>query len=275
MINKSQTDLEEIKVINWDDKIENNVRDIGEKSKGYKIMHIQSFRKISMKYKLLMYAGMSLGPLAGLLSAIGAIVYPPQDEHIEYAISATCTAFISGIIITIIKNGKFEEKSSHHKLAASKYTSLESNVRRQLVLCRKDRKNASTYLEYVGISFDELFLASPLVTRKIYNDYVVIAKNNGLIIPDEYGLTINVDAEYQKEKYNDMRNVTTIDVNKNDIKLSEIIIDSPNPKRNSNSDSFKGTTEIKRTETFVHFPELNKFCDGKMEYEMQRMMGLK
>ena len=32
---------------------------------------------------------------------------------------------MSGVVVAITKYGKFEEKSSCHKLAASKYTSLE------------------------------------------------------------------------------------------------------------------------------------------------------
>ena len=36
-----------------------------------------------------------------------------------------------------------------------------------------------------------------------------------------------------------------------------------------------GNTSIKRTKTFSHYPELNKFSDSQMEYEMQRMLGFK
>ena len=37
--------------ISWNSKIEKNVKQIGEKSKGYKIMHIQSSRIISTRYR--------------------------------------------------------------------------------------------------------------------------------------------------------------------------------------------------------------------------------
>ena len=130
-------------------------------------MHIQEAHRISKQHKWLMYSGIFLGPLTGLLSGIGAITNT-STSPIKWAIAAACTGFISGIVVAVTKFGKFEEKSSHHKLAASKYTSLESNVRRQLIMCRTDRVNAVKYLEWIGNSFDDLFITSPLVSRSIH-----------------------------------------------------------------------------------------------------------
>jgi hypothetical protein len=269
--------------ISWSKCIEKDVKDIGEKSKGYKIMHIQESRKMSTRYKRLMYAGIFLGPIAGLLSGIGATLNP--DEHVTFPIISGCVAFISGIVVAVTKYGKFEEKGSHHKIAASKYTGLESNVRRQLVLCRTDRINAVKYLEYIGSNFDELFLASPLVSKCIYDDYVIVAKNNGIIIPDEYGITINIDTVYQEEKFNEIRNFSNINVNRTsyskEIKPEVPVNSGPkiytprsSLKTQGSSERLSSDKEIKRTGSVILFPELNKYSDGRMEYEMKRMTGL-
>ena len=272
--------LRDTKSVRWDEDIENNVKEIGEKAKGYKIMHIQEARRISRQYKWLMYSGIILGPIAGLLSGIGAIINP-SNGPVEWPIAAACTGFISGIVVAVTKFGKFEEKSSHHKLAASKYTSLESNVRRQLVLCRTERVNAAKYLEWIGNSFDDLFLASPLVARSIYTEYVKVAKENGLTVPDEYQLTINVNERYQLQKFNEMKDSSVININEN---ARENAPSSPESElrklkepeiKKQVSVTFKGGKEIKRTQTLSHFPELNQFSDGRMGYEMQRMLGLK
>ena len=90
--------------ITWNNKIEKNITEIGEKSKGYKIMHIQEARKIGKLYSRLMDAGIALGPLAGLLSGIGAILNPGP---VTFPIMAACVGFFSGIIVAITKRGKF------------------------------------------------------------------------------------------------------------------------------------------------------------------------
>jgi hypothetical protein len=281
-IEKTNTEYPDI---SWSKSIEKDVKDIGEKSKGYKIMHIQESRKMSKTYKLLMYTGIILGPISGLLSGIGATLNP--DEHVTFPIISGFVAFISGIVVAITKYGKYEEKVYHHKIAASKYTGLESNVRRQLVLCRPDRINAVQYLEYIGSNFDDLFLASPLVSKCIYDDYVIVAKNNGIVIPDEYGLTIHIDNMYQKDKFDEMRNISVIDVNRSPFSKNltiEVPVNSEQkihtPKssysiQNDGSERLSGNKKVKRTGSVIIFPELNKYSDGRMEYEMKRMMGLK
>ena len=77
--NHKTDDTEDIKLllndthnISWSSIIEKNILEIGEKAKGYKIMHIKTSRQISYKYDLLMYSGIFLGPLSGLLSGIGS-----------------------------------------------------------------------------------------------------------------------------------------------------------------------------------------------------------
>ena len=270
------TDHIKVENVNWTGIMEKNVKEIGDKAKGYKIMHIQQAQKVSNKYKWLMYLGICLGPLSALLSGIGATLNP--DAPVKFPIASACVGFIGGVVVAITKFGKLEEKSSHHKTAASKYTSLESNIRRQLILCRNNRVNAAKYIEWIGNSFDDLFMASPLINRKIYTNYVKIAKKNGITIPDEYNLTININQPYQIQKLNEMKDVTTIEINESNSNNEETnnIMDKIKIETQPNENmSFKGKTKIKRTETLSNFPELNEFSDGRMGYEMKRMMGLK
>jgi hypothetical protein len=263
--------------VRWNSNIEHDVHVIGEKSKGYKIMHICEARKVTSRYTLLMYSGIILGPLAGLISAIGSITNP--DAPITIPLVSSCISFISGIVVAIIKYGKFEEKSSHHKIAASKYTSLESNVRRQLVLNWKDRVSASYYLEYVGSNFDELFLNSPLIDKKTYDDYTKIANKYGIIVPDEYGLTIKICDTYKLDKLDEIKNVSKINISDDDTLLIESTKNYNKQKIQDNTNTETTDTLIvekiiKRGETTSQLSELNKYSDGRMEYEMNRMMGL-
>jgi len=201
-------------------------------------MHIKEAKSISFIYDLLMYSGIILGPIAGLLSAIGSILSPDTSPSTLPIISG-CVAFFSGIVVAITKYGKFEEKNSHHKMAASKYTSLESNIRRQLILYRDNRQNAEKYLEWIGNSFDDLFSASPLISDRIYDEYIKIARKKGLLVPDDY--VININNHKINESIREIQNVSSL---KKDEVLNNI----------------------------SHFPDINKFSDNMMSYELQRMM---
>ena len=255
---------EHVQNVHWNEDIEKNVYEIGEKSKGYKIMHIKEAINVSFRYDLLMYSGILLGPIAGLLSAIGSIL-SPDDSPTTLPIVSACLAFISGIVVAATKYGKFEEKSSHHKMAASKYTSLESNIRRQLILYRENRQNAAHYLEWIGNSFDDLFTGSPLVTTIIYNEYIKIAKEKGLVIPDEY--VININAHYKKKKISEIKDVSVININ-TDLENNDKVVDDKVVDDKVVDDHIKENI----INNLSHFPDINKFSDNMMNYELQRMM---
>lgn len=67
---KSETSKTQTNNIKWDKNIEDNVKEIGEKAKGYKIMHIQDAYRINRHHKWLMYSAIFLDPLSGLVSLI-------------------------------------------------------------------------------------------------------------------------------------------------------------------------------------------------------------
>ena len=273
------------KKISWNKTIEHNIKKIGEKALGYKIMHIKESLNISKKYNFLMYMGIFFGPLSGLLSATGAIV-TPVDAPVYFPMMASCVAFLSGIVVAITKFGKFEVRCTHHKTAASKYISLENNIRRQLALCRWDRVHAQRYLEWVGKSFDNLFRESPLIAARIYSKYIEMAKKAGLIVPEEYHIEINTDDESKTRTFND---VSTIRINIEDNEDKEnrkSISDHSNNSNNSNKANLrdKNRTSIsnnslknKNKKSVSHtnlFSESSKYNDGMMNYEMNRMMDL-
>ena len=97
-------------------------------------------------------------------------------------------------------------------------------------------------------------------------------------------MTINIDKSFQRKKFNEMKNTSIINITEvsDSERVSLTIDDSPKKKSISPIDTdlrrrkdSVDAKEIKRSGTFTHFPELNKFSDGRMEYEMQRLMGLK
>ena len=255
------------KTIHWTLFIEKNAKRIGEKSQGYKLMHIKESIHTNKIYNILMYTAIILGPLSGLISGIGSIV--DKDSMSVYPIVSSCIAFMSGIFVAVSKVGKFNDKSNAHKIAASKYTSLESNVRRQLALPRDIRVTPIEFLNWVGSSYDELFTGSPLVSRRIYDNYIIGAKKNGISIPDEYGDTILIDENYEEKQIEEMICETKIEINDSSIsddkELTSIKVDyeEANKKR-----------KVKRGSEYIPYPQLNEYGDPRMKYELKRLMNL-
>jgi hypothetical protein len=195
----------------WNDKLESAVKEIGEMSLSYKLMHIEMALRCHIRYNVLMYIGIISAPLSGIISQFNSPLSSCDNMYISFV--ALGISFISGIVVAIIKFSRYDEVEYANKLAASKYTSLESNVRRQLTLYRDNRVDAIEYMEWLTTSFDELFLSSPLLPHYLFDKYRKLAINNGHIPPNEYGNTININEEYEQTMMKNICGNDTIVVN--------------------------------------------------------------
>ena len=228
----------------WNSNIENVVREIGEKAKGYKLMHLFQAQKYNTCYNFLSITGIILGPLAGLLSGVEVALYP--NENPVLPILVTVFGTISGILAAAIKFGKYDEMSNANKTAAARYTSIESNVKRQLSLNPNHRISSKEYMSWLELKYEDLQMAAPLIKPQIYKEY---CKCTGIVnVPDNYNSIIDID---KKKKIELLQNSAV------EIKIEEI----PEDK------------EIKRTNTLSNLPDINKFSDKMLEYELKRFIG--
>lgn len=290
------SDIENIstqsKINSWNSKIENAVKNIGEKCQSYKLMHLYIAQSSDMYYRRYMFAGIILSPVSGTISSIDA-VSEKEGYNIILPIIAAIFSFVCGIIFAIIKFGKYDEVSSAHKTAAARYTSLENNVRRQLTLYRNDRIAAREYLEWLSISYDELFSASPLVSTSVYEKFIKKAEILGIFIPENYNDTIVIEDGYEDEKVKELVNNSEIvlnkEVNENEREYEEteekieIVLTPRDEEINNKTTEFmkdeksynRAQKIVKRTSSFSSIPDLSKYNDGMMKYEMSRLLGLR
>ena len=144
----------EEKNFDWNPKIEGVIKNIMHQCEKGKNHNMDYAKKSSVRYNMMVYTSIGLGFITGILSTILA----EYDSGYLLSISS----FVSGSISTALKVSKLEQKSAQYKSYASKYNSLENNIRRQLSLDYKDRIEASKYLEWVCNSYDELFENCPI-----------------------------------------------------------------------------------------------------------------
>lgn len=146
--------MEEKNDFDWNPKIEAVIKNICKQCEKGKNHNMDYAKKSSVRYNMMVYTSIGLGFMTGILSTILA------DYDSGYLLSIS--SFVSGSISTALKVSKLEQKSAQYKSYASKYNSLENNIRRQLSLEYKDRINAGKYLEWVCNSYDELFENCPI-----------------------------------------------------------------------------------------------------------------
>ena len=237
----------------WNHHIEEVVKDIGESSKAYKTMHNKEARNANDKYNRLMLVGIISGPLAGIISAVGSSIN--LSNYAPITITQIILGFLSGIFIAILRYGKYDEVSSSNKSAAAKYASLESNVRRQLSLYRKDRFPAVSYLEWTETKYDDLVSSAPLLSNHIFEEYSVLAKQNNWKIPGQYSDSIDINQDY--EDYEDYS------------KINEDI------ESCSKKEVKESITRVSRTNTMSNIPEINSCSDQMLNYEMKRFMNIR
>jgi hypothetical protein len=262
-------ETEQEQSVRWNDKLEAATRDIGEDAKAYKMQHISVARYTSKVHEILMMTSIVLGPMAGTVSGIGVAL---DDGSVILPIVATVIAFLSGIFVAIVKYGEYDEMSLANKSVAAKYTSLESNVRRQLALYRDDRPDARQYLEWLTKSYDELFASAPLIPRNVQDRYAEEARKNGWYVPGQIDTMIDINTDYQECKKREVSNTTSIVVQSAERAIhpqvnSEVVV-TVNPA------PMKGDKKMRRTNTLSNHDDLNRFNDGLMSYEMSRMMGI-
>jgi hypothetical protein len=243
----------------WNDKIELSAKDIGENSKGYKIMHLNEAQKSKKIYNTLMILGIFLAPMAGVFSGINSILNP--DENPVLPILSTLFGLTAGCVISIIKFGKYDESSIANKQAAARYTGIESSVRRQLSLYRKDRVQADEYMKWLETKFEELFISAPLLPSEAYSEYSVTAEKLGIQIPNQYQNTIKINSEFESNVSKNISNSDCIEIN---------IENNTNENTSNNSTDI----EVPRSSGMASFPELNQYSDKMLQYETRRMMGL-
>jgi hypothetical protein len=238
---------------NWNEAIENSVKFIGESSQAYKMMHLLSAQKYSRLYSVIMYITLFLAPLTGTLATVSIF----HSSSIPFNITIAILGYLTGILTAIIKFGKFHEKSTSHKLATNKYTSLESNVRRQLQLYRNDRVPSNEYFEWLSKSFDDLFLSSPFIDDYIYKKYYKLSVEKGLVFPNRYDNFITVEKNFNEPQIQEEIQI-----------ISEETSDEGSIKTENKPQKFNTLPRAKNDQNSIS--DLGRYGDQQMKYELGR-----
>ena len=247
--------------MNWNNNSESVINQLRENIKNCKIMHIQQAQQFHSFYTKLTISGIVIGPMASILSAINQVIHPEQNHFIS--ILEIILGFLSGIVVAIIKFGKYDELMNSNQAVATKYTTLEANIIRQMCLCRENRISPEIYLEWVETKYGEILSTAPIITKNTYDNFNKNCNHNG------YTMTINKDS--LQEIISQQNDGTPNDETPNVGTLND---ETPNVGT-PNDENPPIKTVKKGTVTMSKLPQINQYSDKMLQYELKRMLNMR
>jgi hypothetical protein len=167
----------------WNELIEDEIRNIGSKAMAYKWLHSNSslyLASVDDKITLLIIA---ISPFTGACILMSEYF---ENAATWFKLSAGIISLISGVLSGVLKMWKPHENAGLHKTASNRYTSIATNIKRQLNLHPEDREHGADYLRWIGDSYNELSELSPDPEDSIVGKYLVIARKNNYPIPENF-----------------------------------------------------------------------------------------
>jgi hypothetical protein len=233
------------------------------------------------KYSALSMTAMILSPLPAFFSILGLTLQQQEMIHVDTLFDSISLgiSLITTILVAVTKFGKYDEISYSHKTASSQYTSLEQNIKRQLMLERSERIAPKIYLTWIMKKFDILYESSPLLscsTSKKYEKTIELLEKE--YQSQEHKIHKNEDTssnsdrsgESTKEK-NVEDKMYKIDIEKK-IDESELFSLDKVYKDIEKSDDIFFTNEQrkKKSRDLSNRFDLSKFDDEQMIFELHR-----
>ena len=243
------------KNIRWNEQMEKVLRIIERQCNKYKINHSEIASYSEKMYTGLMISSIVLTPLSGIVTSLGSMICEDVQDMLYYNMTSTLLSFVAGILISVTKFSKFDKTGQAHSIALSRYTSLEQNIKRQLILDPKDRINAKEYLNWVIKNFDDLYTSSPILPHDELNKYgnFLDMYENAYDISIEMGVNSKVSIKKDSHDYENCKNTKCESCNLiNTVNLKNI-------KKDKNE-----TTYI-----FLNHQDLKKYDDENMKLEMK------
>lgn len=174
---------------NWNSTTEAIVTEIRDMSRRNRTLHIEAAARARKRFNILTIAGMITGPIAGVLASTKEIVC--NTNHFTNA-TVISLSLLSGIIMSIVKFGNFDDMHNKNKEASISYHIIQNNANLQLILNKEDRMDAVKYIEWIQKKYEDTFEKSPLLSTSAYeengrNDSVELGETS--VIPDNHMLT--------------------------------------------------------------------------------------
>jgi hypothetical protein len=224
---------------------------LGETAKSYKILHFQSIHYYQVISMVLAYTAIVLAPVSGILGAYNAV----SGAQTPISITISIVSFFGGIILSVQKFAKFEERIASHRTIGLQYTALETNVRSYFISPHEARLPEYDYYTWLRKQMDDIAHNAPMFPTSVFTAFVRYARRSDFVIPDEYQTYIQWEPATKAQQANSITNIEKIDTNPQatfvDVDLNEPL----------HPVVLRGTRMVHTT----------TFDEGQLDYQLQRL----
>lgn len=163
----------------WNDKNERLVVSIGENAAAYKWMHEKNATRLKSFHKFMNIA------MVVFNTGLSAQTIIPQGETRNEAITIVSQVFIYIVtLISVLANFlKYEELAAKHSNFAMKFSELYHEIQQQMCMYRKDRHQATQYIQDTLKRFDEIVVSAPTIDNAIITQFKSTFKDSKTAVP--------------------------------------------------------------------------------------------
>ena len=167
----------------WNEQTEDLAASWGDIASCYKWLHDQAFHKYNRINYRMSIPIIVLSTITGTVSVGMASLVPA--EYVNLAQQAVGGVnIITGIITTLQNFFRFAQLSEGHGHASLGWSKLERNIRIELKVDRKFRKDADSFLKVCRSDYDRLLEQSPVIPKEVIEKFKMKFRDIDLRKPD-------------------------------------------------------------------------------------------
>lgn len=160
----------EIKNIkDWNNELEIYMKQLGEYSQIYSILHKVSekkYNKISYRFDI---PNIVISTIAGTLSISSSGLFNGMEKQASVFIGVL--SLTSSILTTINSYFGFKKRSENHRLVSIQYQKIYLKIDLILGLKKEERPLITEFIKFITDEFNRLAEISPLIDKDIINEY--------------------------------------------------------------------------------------------------------
>jgi hypothetical protein len=150
--------------IDYNSEFEQLLKENGEHSQVYSILHQMSYIKYKHRFDMLNIPSIILTAVIGFITGIG-INYPYTG-----IILGASSVFVS-IMKSITSYMKLNERSENHRICSLQFAQISNEIKIELSLRRKQRQPAKILLDVIKVKFKNLMEVAQLIDNDIIQQF--------------------------------------------------------------------------------------------------------